>query len=85
MARVKAKIIGKGQRRQGVSAKTNRAYDFQDIVFAFEDSRVEGLNAFSAPVSGVDIDALGNVENGVFVDLVYHQHNGRFFVDAIIG
>ena len=85
MARVKARVIGLGERRKGVSTKTNRPYDFQEIVFAFEDSRFKGLNAFTAPVNGTDLDAVPNFGEGVFVDLVYHSHAGRCYVDAIIG
>lgn len=85
MARVKARVIGMGARMAGTSAKTKRPYDFQEIVFAFEDSRIKGLNAFAAPVNGVDIDAVPGLADGVFVDLVYHKSGGRYFVDAIIG
>lgn len=85
MARINAKIVGKGKRMQGVSAKTNKPYDFQRIVFAFDDPYIEGINAFGANVPGVDIDALGTAEIGTFVDLVYHSHNNQFYVDAIIG
>lgn len=85
MARVNAKIVGKGKRMQGVSAKNNKPYDFQRIVFAFDDPFLEGINAFSANVAGVDIDALGTSEIGTIVDLVYHSYNGVYYVDAIIG
>ena len=52
MARVNAKIVGKGKRMQGVSPKNNKPYDFQRIVFAFDDPYLEGINAFSANVRG---------------------------------
>lgn len=85
MARVNAKIVGKGKRMQGVSAKNNKPYDFQRIVFAFDDPYLEGINAFSANVRGTDIDSLGMADIGTMVDLVYHSYNGVYFVDAIIG
>lgn len=44
-------IVGVGDRRQGISKKTNRPYDFTPISFTFEDPFTTGLKAASTLLS----------------------------------
>lgn len=84
--RNQAKVIGLGKRMRGVSQKTNRPYDIQTVVFAVPDRFVvEGVGAFTATISGADIDSIGGIHLNQMVDIVYHTHNNTTYVDALLG
>ena len=42
MARTKMKIVGLGNRMQGVSKKNGKPYDFQPISFVYKDQYTNG-------------------------------------------
>lgn len=83
--RTQAKVIGIGQRMKGVSKKTNKPYDFQTICFACPDAYMQGVKAFTANVSGTDIDAIGGINLNQMCDIVYHTYQNNSYIDALLG
>lgn len=78
------KVVGMGQRKQGVSAKTNKSYDFQPVSFTYIDTYTTGLKACTCNVSGADIDSHNGLMIGEEYDVVFHNYNGGVVVDAIL-
>ena len=62
MARTKMKIVGLGNRMQGVSKKNGKPYDFQPISFVYKDQYTTGYKAATSNVPGDMIDAIGGVK-----------------------
>ena len=52
MARTKMKIVGLGNRMQGVSKKNGKPYDFQPISFVYKDQYTNGYKAATSNVPG---------------------------------
>ena len=52
MARTKMKIVGLGNRMQGVSKKNGKPYDFQPISFVYKDQYTTGYKAATSNVPG---------------------------------
>lgn len=68
---------------KGISKKTGKDYDFVELHFTFQDSNVTGLKCANAIV---DRSIVGNrdIMVGEDVDMVFHTHQNRVFVDAIL-
>lgn len=81
--RIKAKIVGKGVRKSGVSKK-GRNYDFTPFHLLYEDQNVSG---FAAAVTNVDqsiLDPIPLPQVGDEVEIFCHFFNGSMTVDGII-
>lgn len=78
------KIVGVGDRRQGVS-KTGKQYDFTPISFCYEQPWVRG---YAAATCNVNQDCMGDYVPAVNdeKDVVFHQDfkSGSIFIDAIL-
>ena len=77
-------IVGLGQRKSGVSQKTNKPYDFQPVSFTYDDPNTVGQKAATSNIAGPDIDALGGLKIGQQYDAVYHNYNNAVIVDALL-
>lgn len=77
-------IVGFGQRRQGVSTKTQKPYDFQSVSVLYEDAYTTGHKAATVNISGPDIDAKGGIKVGETLDVVFHTYNNAVVVDAVL-
>ena len=79
-----ANVVGVGQRRQGTSKNSGKAYDFQSIAITYCDGKIAGEAAATPLINGPDLDALGGVRVGDHLDIVAHEYGGKLLVDAII-
>lgn len=77
-------IVGLGQRKSGVSQKTNKNYDFQPVSFLYDDPYTTGQKAVTANVPGADIDSMGGLKIGQAYDAVFHNYNNTVVVDALL-
>ena len=84
MARTKMKIVGLGNRMQGVSKKNGKPYDFQPISFVYEDQYTTGYKAATSNVPGDMIDAIGGVKVDEEREIFFHGYNGTVTVDGIL-
>ena len=84
MARTKMKIVGLGNRMQGVSKKNGKPYDFQPISFVYKDQYTPGYKAATSNVSGDMIDAIGGVKVDEEREIFFHGYNGTVTVDGIL-
>ena len=84
MARTKIKIVGLGNRMQGVSKKNGKAYDFLPVSFVYPDQYTNGVKAATANVSGDMNDALGGVMVNEEREIFFHSYNGSVVVDGIL-
>lgn len=84
MARTKMKIVGLGNRMQGVSKKNGKAYDFLPVSFVYPDQFTNGLKAATSNVSGDMIDAIGGVKLDETREIFYHSYNGSVVIDGIL-
>ena len=82
--RATIRVCGLGQRRSGVSSKTNKPFDFQSVSFTYDDAYTTGEAAATALVNGPDIDSLGGLKIGQEYDAVYHTYNGKVIIDALL-
>ena len=81
--RIKAKVLGIGERRTGVSKK-GRAYDFTPFHLVYEDKNTEGL---AVAVSNVDqsiLDAIPMPHISDSIEIFCHFYNGSMTVDGIL-
>ena len=81
--RTKAKVVGIGERRSGVSKK-GRAYDFTPFHLVYEDKNTEG---FAVAVSNVDqsiLDAIPMPHVNDDIEIFCHFYNGSMTVDGIL-
>lgn len=78
------KIVGVGDRRQGVS-KTGKPYDFTPVHFVYQKHWIKGYCAASSNVSQ---DCMGDYAPAVNdeKDVVMHEdfRSGAVFIDAIL-
>lgn len=84
MARTKMKIVGLGNRMQGVSKKNGKPYDFQPISFVYKDQYTAGYKAATSNVPGDMIDAIGGVKVDEEREIFFHGYNGTVTVDGIL-
>ena len=84
MARTKMKIVGLGNRMQGVSKKNGKPYDFQPISFVYKDQYTNGYKAAPSNVPGDMIDAIGGVKVDEEREIFFHGYNGTVTVDGIL-
>lgn len=84
MARTKMKIVGLGNRMQGVSKKNGKPYDFQPISFVYKDQYTTGNKAATSNVPGDMIDAIGGVKVDEEREIFFHGYNGTVTVDGIL-
>ena len=77
-------IVGLGQRKSGVSQKTNKPYDFQPVSFTYDDPNTVGQKAATSNIAGPDIDALGGLKIGQVYDVVWHPFKNSVIVDALL-
>ena len=77
-------VVGLGQRKQGISDKTKKPYDFQNVSFTYPDAYTTGESAATSLVGGPDIDAVGGLRIGQQYDVAYHTYSGKVIIDAII-
>ena len=84
MARTKMKIVGLGNRMQGVSKKNGKPYDFQPISFVYKDPYTTGSKAATSNIPGDMIDAIGGVKVDEEREIFYHGYNGTVTVDGIL-
>lgn len=82
--RAVCEIVGLGERKTGVGKTSGKPYDFQTVAFVFEDRFMVGRRAATANVSGPELDRCP-IQVGSVVEMVLHQDNDRFFIDAILG
>ena len=82
MARTKMKIVGLGNRMQGVSKKNGKPYDFQPISFVYQYTN--GYKAATSNVPGDMIDAIGGVKVDEEREIFFHGYNGTVTVDGIL-
>lgn len=81
--RTKAKVVGMGARKSGVSKK-GRAYDFTPFHLIYEDKNTEG---YAAAVTNVDqsiLDAIPLPKLGDEIEIFCHFYNGSMTVDGIL-
>ena len=78
MARTKMKIVGLGNRMQGVSKKNGKPYDFH------KDQYTTGYKAATSNVPGDMIDAIGGVKVDEEREIFFHGYNGTVTVDGIL-
>lgn len=84
MARTKMKIVGLGNRMQGVSKKNGKPYDFQPISFVYSDPYTTGFKAVTSNVPGDMVDAIGGVKVDEEKEIFYHSYNGSVVIDGIL-
>lgn len=78
-------IVGVGERKQGISAKTGKPYDFTPISFTYEAPYVSGLKAASTLLSQ-DCCPVGYepcVGESVEVFMREDRSTGRVFIDGV--
>ena len=81
--RVRAKIVGVGERRSGVSKK-GRNYDFTPFHLIYPDKNTEGFAAASANVDQSILDATPLPKINDEVDIFCHFYNGSMMIDGIL-
>ena len=81
--RAKAKIVGIGSRRSGISTKNNKAYDFTPISFVYEETGVNGFAANTANVDQSVLSAVPGLNVNAEVDIIYSSYP-RFTVHGIV-
>lgn len=81
--RIKATVVGIGERKSGVSKK-GRNYDFTPFHLVYPDKNTEG---HAAAVSNVDQSILDHIPMPVIgqeIDVFCHFYNGNMTVDGIL-
>ena len=81
--RVRAKIVGIGERRSGVSKK-NRPYDFTPFHLIYPDKSTEGFAAASANVDQSILDPIPMPKLNDEVEIFCHFYNGSLLIDGIL-
>ena len=81
--RIKAKIIGMGERKSGTSKK-GRAYDFTPFHLVYEDKNTEGFAVATANVDQSILDPIPLPKVNDEIDLFCHFYNGSMTVDGIL-
>ena len=81
MARCVVTVVGIADRLTGISKKTGKDYDMQDIAITYKNKW--GNNSVAcATVDGPVIDQMC-VQVGCRYDAVVNEYNGRTYVDLI--
>ena len=78
-------IIGVGDRRQGVSAKTNKPYDFTPVSFTYDVPFMYGVKAATANVAQ---DCMGDYTPLIddVIEVIMHEdyRTGSVYIDAVL-
>lgn len=67
LTQVEIMIVGHGKRMSGVSEKTKKPYDFQEVSFTYEHPWYKGVRADFDSIDGEDMTRCGIPESGVQV------------------
>lgn len=78
------KIVGIGERKKGVSRKTNQPYDIQKVACVFDDGYITGQNAFNCFVDGAEAEDIGLVVGHEY-EVVLGYRNYQPYIVAFIG
>ncbi len=66
------RIVGLGERRKGISSKSNRPYDLQDVAFTYDRRYFTGEGAATCTVNGDVLDGvnlrIGNVYDAIITE-----------------
>ena len=81
--RAKAKIVGIGERKAGISNKNNRAYDFTPVAFVYESKSMSGVAAATANVDQSVLDPLSGLHVNDEVDIIFSDYP-KFTVHGIV-
>ena len=81
--RIKAKIVGMGERKSGTSKK-GRAYDFTPFHLVYEDKNTEGFAVAIANVDQSILDPIPLPKVGDEAVIFCHFYNGSMTVDGIL-
>ena len=81
--RIKAKIVGMGERKSGTSKK-GRAYDFTPFHMIYEDKNTEGFACAVANVDQSILDPIPLPKVNDEIDIFCHFYNGSMTVDGIL-
>lgn len=76
-------IVGVGERKTGVSQKTNKPYDLVNIAYEYPDRNIEGVNATNQIIEGKWLDEY-NVHVGSKHEVVLGYRNYQPYIIAII-
>ena len=81
--RIFANVIGVGQRKKGISKKSGKAYDMQEISISYDHHMFSGQKCETIAVDG---NIIGDrvIAVGDSLDMVIHQANFKTYVDAIL-
>lgn len=81
--RTKAKIVGIGERKSGVSKKGNK-YDFTPFHLVYPDKNTEGFAASCANVDQSILDGIPMPKVNDDVEVFCHFYNGSMMIDGIL-
>lgn len=81
--RAKAKVVGIGERKSGVSKK-GKKYDFTPFHLIYEDKDTEGFAAASPLVDQSILDAIPMPKVNDEIEIFCHFYNGNMCVDGIL-
>lgn len=77
------KIVGIGERKTGVSQKTQKPYDLVNIAYTYADNRMDGCNATNQIIDGSWLDEY-KLEIGREFECVMSYRNYQPYIVAII-
>lgn len=81
--RIRAKIVGIGERKSGTSNK-GRQYDFTPFNLIYPDKNTEGYAAACANVDQSILDAIDMPKLNDEVDIFCHFYKGSMTIDGIL-
>lgn len=81
--RTKAKVVGIGERKSGISKK-GRNYDFTPFHLIYVDKNTEGFAACSTNVDQSILDAIPLPKVNDEIEIFFHFYNGNMSVDGIL-
>lgn len=81
--RIKAKVVGIGERKAGTSKK-GRKYDFTPFHLVYPDKNTEGYAVANTNVDQSILDAIPLPKINDEVEIFYHFYNGNMTVDGIL-
>ena len=81
--RTKAKVVGIGERKSGISKKGNK-YDFTPFYLVYPDKNTDGLAAASANVDQSILDCIPMPKVNDEIELFCHFYNGNMTIDGIL-
>lgn len=78
------KVVGIGERKKGVSAKSGKAYDFVKVACVYDDGYMAGQNAFNCSVDGAECENIG-ITVGEEYEAIIGYRNYQPYIIAFIG